>query len=76
MEKSSGLNMHDLDSKIYEFEAAKTYLQSHLESKKSLADAMGEKAVETIFEEVNSAMVSQEHTFTRALMNNSDAALK
>ncbi len=75
MENSSGLNTHDLDSKIYEFEAAKTYLQSYFESqKKSLADAMGEKAVEAILEEVHSAMVSQEYAVARALMYNSDVA--
>ncbi|MDD5943081.1 MAG: hypothetical protein PUC83_10600 [Fibrobacter sp.] len=75
MENSSGLNTHDLDSKICEFEAAKTYLHSYFESqKKSLADAMGEKAVESILEEVHSAMVSQEYAVTRALMYNSDVA--
>lgn len=75
MEKSSGLNMHDLDSKICEFEAAKMYLHSYFESqKKSLADAMGEKAVEAILEEVHSAMVSQEYAVARALMYNSDVA--
>ena len=67
--------MHDLDSKICEFEAAKMYLHSYFESqKKSLADAMGEKAVEAILEEVHSAMVSQEYAVARALMYNSDVA--
>lgn len=75
MENSSSLNTHDLDSKIYEFEAAKTYLHSYFESqKKTIANTMGEKAVEAILDEVHTAMVAQESSVVAALMHGSEVA--
>lgn len=75
MENSSSLNTHDLDSKIYEFETAKTYLHSYFESqKKTIANTMGEKAVEAILDEVHTAMVAQESSVVAALMHGSEVA--
>lgn len=73
--KSSDLNTYDLDVKIAEFETAKHFLQGYFETKKTeLANAMGERAVERILDDVREAMVLQEDGVIAALMHGSDAA--